>query len=243
MLSEHTAAVNRSTGEWTSRISATAPRAAAAEARRRPPRPQGSDQDAAACSILRRSAPELFDSWRGIGQHPEVRRAAWIMGLPRSTTAKLGRMLQSEGVPEFIGDSPAIRVALDLMKQAAPTDASVLILRESGTGKGLLARTLHALSPRRRKPFLDVHCGALADDFLERQLFGHDRGAFTDAINGQPGLFELADGGTLFLDGLAEMSPEMQEAPQGARGRRVSARGGRPATQGWWPHIATWTSW
>jgi transcriptional regulator with PAS, ATPase and Fis domain len=87
-----------------------------------------------------------------------------------------------------------IRAALDLMKQAAPTDARVVVLGESGTGKGLLARTLHALSRRRRKPFLAVHCGALADDFLERQLFGHDRGAFTRPEGASARRAEAPDG-------------------------------------------------
>jgi DNA-binding NtrC family response regulator len=96
------------------------------------------------------------------------------------------------------------------MKQAAPTDARVVILGETGTGKGLLARTLHELSQRRCKPFLDVHCGALAEELLESELFGHERGSFTGAVTAKPGLFELADGGTLFLDEFAEMSSEMQ---------------------------------
>src|SRR5206468_3320117 len=83
-------------------------------------------------------------------------------------------------------------------------------LGESGTGKGLLARTIHSLSGRCAKPFVDLHCGAVADQLLESELFGHERGAFTGAVGEKPGLFELADGGTLFLDEFAEMSPEMQ---------------------------------
>jgi DNA-binding NtrC family response regulator len=134
-------------------------------------------------------------------------------------------MLEPERVPEFIGESPAIQAALECMRQTAPTDARVVILGESGTGKGLLARTLHELSRRRGKPFLDVHCGALADELLESELFGHERGAFTGAVNGKPGLFELADGGTLFLDEFAEMSPEMQtkllKVLEGGEFRRV----------------------
>jgi DNA-binding NtrC family response regulator len=138
-----------------------------------------------------------------------LRRAVEHLWLRRENVA-LRRMLEPERTPEFIGESPAIHVALDRMKQTAPTDARVVILGESGTGKGLLARTLHELSRRRGKPFLDVHCGALADDLLESELFGHERGAFTGAVNGKLGLFELADGGTLFLDEFAEMSSEMQ---------------------------------
>ncbi len=153
-----------------------------------------------------------------------LRRAVEHLWLRRENVA-LRRMLEPERVAEFIGESPAIRVALDRMKQAAPTDARVVILGESGTGKGLLARTLHELSRRRSKPFLDVHCGALADDLLESELFGHERGAFTGAVNGKLRLFELADGGTLFLDEFAEMSPEMQtkllKVLEGGEFRRV----------------------
>jgi DNA-binding NtrC family response regulator len=138
-----------------------------------------------------------------------LHRAVEHLWLRRENVA-LRRMLEPERVTEFLGDSSAIRVVLDRMRQAAPTDARVVILGESGTGKGLLARTLHGLSRRRGQPFLDVHCGALADDLLENELFGHERGAFTGAVSAKPGLFELANGGTLFLDEFAEMSPEMQ---------------------------------
>jgi DNA-binding NtrC family response regulator len=153
-----------------------------------------------------------------------LRRAVEHLWLRRENVA-LRRMLEPERPPEFIGDSPVIRAALERMKQAAPTDARVVILGESGTGKGLLARTLHELSRRRGKPFLDVHCGALADPLLESELFGHERGAFTGAVSGKPGLFELADGGSLFLDEFAEMSPEMQtkllKVLEGGEFRRV----------------------
>jgi transcriptional regulator with PAS, ATPase and Fis domain len=97
-----------------------------------------------------------------------------------------------------------------MLKPIAPSDARVVILGESGTGKGVLARTIHAWSGRRTKPFVDVHCGAVAAPLLESELFGHERGAFTGAVADKPGLFELADGGTLFLDEFAEMSPDMQ---------------------------------
>jgi DNA-binding NtrC family response regulator len=153
-----------------------------------------------------------------------LKRAVEHVWLRRENVA-LRRMLEPERLPEFIGESPAIRAVLDRMKQAAPTDARVVVLGESGTGKGLLARTLHELSRRRGKPFLDVHCGALADNLLESELFGHERGAFTGAVASKPGLFELADGGTLFLDEFAEMSPEMQtkllKVLEGGEFRRV----------------------
>lgn len=128
----------------------------------------------------------------------------------RRENAALRRMLPAVGVSDFVGASPAIRAVLEMTQQIAPADGRVVILGESGTGKGLLARMIHSLSRRRAKPFVDVHCGAVADQLLESELFGHERGAFTGAVGEKPGLFELADGGTLFLDEFAEMSPEMQ---------------------------------
>src|SRR2546425_1109559 len=112
--------------------------------------------------------------------------------------------------PDFIGASPAIRAVLELAQRAAAGDSKVVILGESGTGKGVLARRIHEQGRRRQKAFLDVHCAAMAHDLLENELFGHERGAFTGAVAEKPGLFELAEGGTLFLDEFAEMSPEMQ---------------------------------
>jgi len=99
---------------------------------------------------------------------------------------------------------------LELAQKAAAGDSRVVILGESGTGKGVLARRVHEQGRRRQKAFLDVHCGAMAHELLESELFGHERGAFTGAVTEKPGLFELADGGTLFLDEFAEMSTEMQ---------------------------------
>ena len=119
-------------------------------------------------------------------------------------------MLAPATMSDFVGDSPAIRAALELAQKAAVSDSKVVILGESGTGKGVVARRIHEQGRRRQKAFLDVHCGAVAHELLESELFGHERGAFTGAVIEKPGLFELADGGTLFLDEFAEMSPEMQ---------------------------------
>jgi DNA-binding NtrC family response regulator len=160
-----------------------------------------------------------------------LRKAAEHFQLRRENAA-LRRMLP-EPVPELVGDSPAIRAVLEQAKRIAPTDSRVVILGESGTGKGILARMLHELSPRRTKVFLDVHCGAVPKELQESELFGHERGAFTGAVSDRAGVFELADGGTLFLDEFAEMTPEMQikllkvlEAGEFRRvggGRRVKA--------------------
>jgi DNA-binding NtrC family response regulator len=136
-------------------------------------------------------------------------RAVEHGGLRRENAA-LRRMLAPATVSNFVGDSPAIRAVLELAQKAAGGDSKVVILGESGTGKGVIARRIHDQGRRRQKAFLDVHCGAMAHDLLESELFGHERGAFTGAVVEKPGLFELADGGTLFLDEFAEMPPEMQ---------------------------------
>jgi len=136
-------------------------------------------------------------------------RAVEHHGLQRENAA-LRRMLGPARGPDVVGESPAIRAVLELAQKAAAGDSRVVILGESGTGKWVLARRIHEQSRRRHKAFLDVHCGTMAHDLLDSELFGHERGAFTGAIAAKPGLFELADGGTLFLDEFAEMSMEMQ---------------------------------
>jgi two-component system NtrC family response regulator len=111
---------------------------------------------------------------------------------------------------DFIGDAPATQKLLDLIKKVAVTDTTVLIYGESGTGKELAARMIHRLSSRADKPFIAVNCAALTETLLESELFGHEKGAFTGAVARKPGRFELADGGTIFLDEIGEMSPALQ---------------------------------
>ncbi len=110
----------------------------------------------------------------------------------------------------IIGDSPQLQGVYDVVRRAAATKATVLILGESGTGKELIAQALHQESPRRDKPFIRVHCAALSENLLESELFGHERGSFTGAVARKEGRFELADGGTLFLDEIGEISPAVQ---------------------------------
>jgi two-component system response regulator PilR (NtrC family) len=110
----------------------------------------------------------------------------------------------------LIGTSPAMQRVYDLMAQVAATRTSVLVCGESGTGKELVARGIHDLSERRDKPFVAVNCGAIPENLLESELFGHVKGAFTGAVQNKPGLFEVAHGGTLFLDEVGELPATLQ---------------------------------
>jgi len=110
----------------------------------------------------------------------------------------------------LLGGAPTFRAALDALRQAAPTAATVLLSGESGTGKELAARMLHDLSPRAAGPFVPIHCAAIPETILESELFGYERGAFTGAAARKEGRFERAHGGTLFLDEVGEMSPAVQ---------------------------------
>jgi len=120
------------------------------------------------------------------------------------------RLHRQEPAGEIVFRSRKFREIYDLALQVAASDANILVLGESGTGKELIARLLHRHSPRRGKAFISLNCATLADNLLESQLFGHIRGAFTGAISNQKGLLDEADGGTLLLDEVAEMSPAVQ---------------------------------
>ncbi|MHC4600584.1 MAG: sigma 54-interacting transcriptional regulator, partial [Planctomycetota bacterium] len=115
-----------------------------------------------------------------------------------------------QGWGELVGSSRAMQRVYGKIRRWAPKDATVLVTGESGTGKELVARALHAGSERREGPFLGLNCAAVADSLLERELFGHEKGAFTGAEEALPGIFELAEGGTLVLDEVADMSERMQ---------------------------------
>jgi len=121
------------------------------------------------------------------------------------------RLLRSEGLPAMIAESPIMRPVKELVARVGPSDANVLITGGHGTGKEVVARTLHALSARASKPMVTVNTGGLAEGVIESELFGHVKGAFTDAKGDRVGRFELADGGTLFLDEIANM-PMGQQA-------------------------------
>jgi DNA-binding NtrC family response regulator len=120
------------------------------------------------------------------------------------------RLLRAEGKPLMIAEAPAMRPVLQLISQVGPSDANVLITGEPGTGKEIVARTLHAISERAAKPLVTVNAGGLAEGIFESELFGHVKGAFTDAKADRVGRFELADGGTLFLDEIANVPYNLQ---------------------------------
>ncbi len=113
-------------------------------------------------------------------------------------------------LPEIVGSSPAMREVYRLTRMAAPTSASVLLIGETGTGKEVIAKALHKRSQRSTGPYIRVNCGALHENLLESELFGHVKGAFTGAIENKTGRFEAAHGGTIFLDEINSMTPKLQ---------------------------------
>ena len=129
----------------------------------------------------------------------------------RRENQELSRQVRPESIQErILGDSPAFRSMLDMARSAAESEATILIRGESGTGKELVAEFVHECSPRREEPLVKVNCGAIPEGLLEAELFGHEKGAFTDAKRARKGRFELANHGTIFLDEIGEMSPALQ---------------------------------
>ncbi|WP_456325968.1 sigma-54 interaction domain-containing protein [Desulfonauticus submarinus] len=110
----------------------------------------------------------------------------------------------------ILGNSPALQKVFKILEKVAPTDTTVLVTGESGTGKELLVRALHKNSQRKNKPFVPVNCGAIPKELLESELFGHEKGAFTHAIRSRAGRFEVANGGTIFLDEIGELDLSLQ---------------------------------
>lgn len=145
------------------------------------------------------------------------------------------RQLQAQlderfGIEEIVGNSPAMQEVFDIVRQVAPTPATVLIQGESGTGKEMFAKAIHRLSPRAKRPMVTVHCAALPATLLEAELFGHEKGAFTGATERRIGRFEQANGGTLFLDEIGEIDASTQVKLLRVLGERTFERLGSNKT-------------
>ncbi|MCI0406943.1 MAG: sigma-54 dependent transcriptional regulator, partial [Acidobacteria bacterium] len=130
--------------------------------------------------------------------------------LERENTLLKRELKETSRFDDLVGESPAMDQVKAMLDRVAPTNSTVLIWGESGTGKELAARAIHRRSPRRAKQFVSINCGALPDELLESELFGHVKGSFTGAVATKKGLFEVADGGTIFLDEIGDTSPAMQ---------------------------------
>ncbi len=146
----------------------------------------------------------VYAAWASI-----IVQNALLLDQLRSDNERLREAL-AKGTGKIIGSCPEIMAMFRTLERVAPTDISVLVLGETGTGKELVAREIHALSPRRDAPFVSINCGAIPENLLESELFGHVKGAFTGALAHKIGKFEAAEGGTLFLDEIGEMPLTLQ---------------------------------
>ncbi|MFW5831707.1 MAG: sigma-54-dependent transcriptional regulator [Prolixibacteraceae bacterium] len=139
-----------------------------------------------------------------------IRNAANQISLKSENKALKNKVVSLENIEDIVGNSEAMMKVLREVENVASSDSSVIITGESGTGKELIARAIHSNSSRKFFPLVTVHCGALSEDLLESELFGHEKGAFTGAMYNRKGRFEMADGGTIFLDEIATISMKMQ---------------------------------
>jgi DNA-binding NtrC family response regulator len=139
-----------------------------------------------------------------------IRNATKQISLSTENETLKNKIISLENVEDLIGKSIAMKQVLGEIESVAQTNSSVIITGESGTGKELVARAIHANSPRKFFPFVSVHCGALTESLLESELFGHEKGAFTGAMYNRKGRFEMADSGSIFLDEIATISSKMQ---------------------------------
>jgi DNA-binding NtrC family response regulator len=154
----------------------------------------------------------------------KVRKLLERRELEREVVALRARLEPEEGVGELLGSSEPMQAVFRTIRRVATSPATVVIRGESGTGKELAARAIHALGPRADKPFVAVHCGGIPETLIESELFGHERGAFTDAREQRIGRFEAADGGTLFLDEIGELALDVQAKLLRALQERVVER-------------------
>jgi two-component system NtrC family response regulator len=139
-----------------------------------------------------------------------INRAIYIQKLERENKLLLEKLEEERKFQGIIGSCPQMLKVFDIIDRVASTDATVLVYGESGTGKELVARAIHRQSLRKGKSFMPINCGAIPENLLESELFGHEKGAFTGAVGLRKGKFELANGGTIFLDEIGELSPTLQ---------------------------------
>jgi len=164
-----------------------------------------------AVEAIRRGAEDYLTKPLDVGAvTARLEKALEKRQLVRDNQMLRERIREKYQFSNIVGDSPELQAVFDVVKRAAPTRATVLVLGESGTGKELIAQAIHEESPRRQKPFVKVNCAALSETLLESELFGHEKGSFTGAVGRREGRFELADGGTLFLDEIGDISPGLQ---------------------------------
>ncbi|MGE5194290.1 MAG: sigma-54-dependent transcriptional regulator [Deltaproteobacteria bacterium] len=164
-----------------------------------------------AIQALRRGAYDFLTKPTKLAAIASVlQRVADKRALTHKAIALENRLKAVEGSPDIVGDTPSMQRVKKLIDRIAPTDSNVLILGETGTGKELVARRIHEISRRSQMPFVAVNCGALPENLVESELFGHRKGAFTGADAPRKGLIEVANGGTLFLDELGELDKGMQ---------------------------------
>ncbi|MEK7865582.1 MAG: sigma-54 dependent transcriptional regulator, partial [Planctomycetota bacterium] len=165
---------------------------------------------------------------------PDVLEAAVVRAVRHHSLVTENEILRSQREEEaefVVGDGPRMREVVQQVRRVAQTDSTVLIAGESGTGKEVVARAIHAWSPRKGKPFLAVNCAALSAGLLESELFGHERGAFTGADRTRKGRFELADGGTILLDEVSEIDLNLQAKLLRVLQERCFERVGSSASQ------------
>ena len=139
-----------------------------------------------------------------------LQRALEHVTLLRENRVLHKKLEETQGIPNIIGEHPKIKEVFRIINKIAPTNSTVLIYGESGTGKEMVARAIHDRSPRKDHPFFAINCAAIPDTLIESELFGHEKGSFTGASSRELGLFEAADGGTVFLDEIGEMNVAMQ---------------------------------
>src|SRR6185312_2222303 len=164
-----------------------------------------------AVEAMRRGAYDyLTKPFRAADLEVHVQKAFEKVQLQRREQQWLQRLSYESPRYRLIGSSPAMRKVIALIEKVAATDATVLVRGATGTGKELVARALHTNSPRCNRPLVTINCAALQENLLESELFGHEKGAFTGAVGAKPGLVEVAEGGTLFIDEIGEMAAGLQ---------------------------------